>query len=228
MIKLVIRLEPSTGYVISGEPSPDRKVEFNASIFYSYPYINPSTIKGFLRSAAVYGYPDVSCEILSSKTIISNIDRIKKKIHNEEQIRLSFMCSDIEDLLENRNSREASVYLEVLGDIIRKLKRPCKVCRVFGNGSVKGKLRIIYQIRPLNTTEIKGLKFSREYKENREGLSVMMSKDPIEFTVLCEDKECQEVIKRAVSVINDSVVRLGRFKSRGFGIVNAKIVSMST
>ncbi|MCY0859648.1 MAG: RAMP superfamily CRISPR-associated protein [Sulfolobaceae archaeon] len=225
MIEIRIRIKPQTYYVISGEQSPEEKVEFNKGIFYPY-YINPSVIKGFLRTAAVYAYYDSSCEILTSKAILSNLEKIKKEI-GEENIKLSLTCSDIDELLKNKNSKEAKVYLNVLSGVINSLSRPCKICRVFGNSEIRGKLRIVYHVHSVNTYTIKGLKFSWHYAKRKNGIDVVGSKETIEFTILCEDMECKEVVENAVKMINRGVVRLGRFKSRGFGLVRAEIVSLT-
>lgn len=215
MIRISVKLEPVTKYVIS---SPFHKPGESKTYFYFG--VNPrkkvipiSTLKGMLRTAAVYAYPEDSCEFQTSKKLLE----YKAKHPEEKDLESSLTCARIQDI-KNNEKEEYEKYKKCLGEeIIKKFSTPCIICRVFGNTKVRGKARIIYKGPTEVEIEAKRFKFSWG-KE----LEVEVTKQPIEFDVLCEDEECKEVILKALEKINEGIVRIGRFKSRGLGILKAE------
>ncbi|QGA68926.1 RAMP superfamily CRISPR-associated protein [Sulfolobus sp. E11-6] len=209
MKRVKIVLHPITPYVISAPRSKERKVEFYFGINPERKFIPPSTLKGLLRTAAIYANLDDSCEYQTSLRLCGK----DLRLHAGE----SLTCADLQDLKEEDEG------YSLLMDLIQRFKRPCKICRVFGNTKVRGKIRIVLP-RELNVEldELQNFYFSYTIGRTDKELKIEASKSDIEFEVICEDDEAYETIEEAVNIINQGIVRIGRFKSRGFGILKAE------
>ncbi|BFH74710.1 hypothetical protein SJAV_26540 [Sulfurisphaera javensis] len=221
MKRLLLKFKPITPYVISSSlSSEEKKVEFYFGINPKHKFIPPSTIKGFLRTAAVYSYSTESCEFISSTLMMKN--GIKP---------FTLTCADLIDP-SNYDQNIRSIIEQTKKCMQeRKVRIPCIICRTFGNTKVRGKMRIVKVTVDSNNESLEGkleeisnLLFSWQLsEENRKALTVETSKSEIKVEILCEDDECVEVIKNACEVINKGLVRLGRFKSRGFGRLTVEV-----
>ncbi|ACP37792.1 protein of unknown function DUF324 [Sulfolobus islandicus M.14.25] len=226
MIRIHVKLIPLTPYNISSSlRTRERKVVFYFGVDPSFKFIPPTSIKGILRTAACYAFFESVCETVTAKILILNREKIEEELKKCENgvkfVRQSFDCAELQKLRESKDC-ESKVYASVLESIIDKFSSPCIVCRVFGSENAKAKMRIVMGHKNINTYLIGNLRFSYDIKTNSKGLDVEVSKDQIEFDVLCEDDECKDVIIKALEQINNGTVRLGRFKSRGFGIIRAE------
>ncbi|AWR98456.1 RAMP superfamily CRISPR-associated protein [Metallosphaera hakonensis] len=219
MKKFKVTLTPVTQYVIGQSVPCEKKVEFNYGLYPTKKFVPISSIKGLLRTAAVYSQGENSCEFVTSRICRGDEDLVRT-------------CSDIQDMFENL-SPASQQCRESLKEYRDKFSSPCIVCRVFGNGKVRGKMRILGDnVEIKNLREVGNLRFSYNFLESRhpkyEGLKVEASNAKVEFEVLCSDHECEKLLREAIKVINNGLVRLGRFKSRGFGIVKASLTEVTS
>lgn len=226
MIRIHVKLVPLTPYNISASlKTGERKVMFYFGSDPSFKFIPPTTIKGLLRTAACYAYFEGACETVTAKILLSNLDRVESELekckNSEKKAKSSFTCAELQRLRESEDC-ESKVYANILGDVTEKFSKPCIICRVFGNENIRAKMRIVMSHKKVNTQFMSDLKFTYDIKKKSKGLSIEVSKDEIEFDVLCEDEECKNVIIEALRQINDGIVRLGRFKSRGLGTLRAE------
>lgn len=225
MIRIHVRLIPLTPYNISsGLKTREKVVLFNFGVDPTFKFVPPTTIKGVLRTGANYAFYGNTCETVTAKILVNELENIKeelKKCEGVEKVKKSFTCSELQRIREN-NDCESMVYSSILKEVIDRFSKPCIVCRVFGNENVKAKARIVPRTLKVNTFFIKDLWFSYNMGESEKGLRVEVSNDKIEFIVLCEDEECKGVTLKALEEINRGSVRLGKFKSRGFGIIKAQ------
>ncbi|MCY0861360.1 MAG: RAMP superfamily CRISPR-associated protein [Metallosphaera prunae] len=245
MIKLKISLIPVTKYSVGVSAPKEKRTVFYSGLYRKNKFIPPSTIKGLLRSAAVQVEGDRSCEFKISKKLLEMGE--SNSVNEGESGGIPSNCGDLQNVLEGNMEVHGKVK-SMVDEILRTLTIPCRVCRVFGNSRMRGKARIVFpnlrdsivgpyvlpigQSMPRRTfsiRDVKDLQFSYELAQNKEQrnpdgiLRVEATDATIEFFVICEDEECKELVKEAVKLIDQGLIRLGRYKSRGFGILKANI-----
>ncbi|WP_126450743.1 hypothetical protein [Sulfodiicoccus acidiphilus] len=100
---------------------------------------------------------------------------------------------------------------------------PCLICRTYGFEGRKGSvLRVRYLEGRSSTLPGEDYEFKYRFLYRKNTYRVPVSRSSIEVTVTSEDVCAPVVVATGLLYIDQGVVRMGKFRSRGLGILNVK------